>query len=102
MNPPDHVTIVQTETMVIMTGPDGRTTRLSPNGKKVKDDSTKLEWKTKWDGGKLVSEIGGLPAGKITQTWSVDPEQHQLHITLQSDNERRPTTVTRVYDADAK
>jgi len=102
MNPPDHLTIVQTETMVIMTGPDGRTTRLSPNGKKIKDDSTKLERKTKWDGGKLVSEIGGLPTGKITQTWSVDPERHQLHITLEGDNQKRLISVARVYDADAK
>ena len=62
LNPPDHLTIVQTENMVIVTGPDGRTTRLSPDGKKIKDDSTKIERRTKWDGGKLVSEIGGLPA----------------------------------------
>ena len=102
LNPPDHLTIVQTESMVIVTGPDGRTTRLSPDGKKIKDDSTKIDRRTKWDGGKLVSEIGGLPVGKITETWSVDPERHQLHISLKNDDDRRPLMVTRVYDADAR
>ena len=101
LNPPDRLTIVQTESMVIITGPDGRTTRLSPDGKKIKDDSTKIERRTKWDGGKLVSEIGGLPLGKITETWSVDPEHRQLHISLKNDDDRRPLMVTRVYDADA-
>jgi len=100
MNPPDRLTIVQTESMVIITGPDGRTTRLSPDGKKIKDDSTKMERRTKWDGGKLISEIGGLPLGKITETWAVDSERRQLHISLKNDDDRRPLMVTRVYDAD--
>jgi len=102
LTPPDHLTIVQTENMVIVTGPDGRTTRLSPDGKKIKDDSTKIDRKTKWDGDKLVSEIGGLPIGKITETWAVDPERRQLHITLHGDNDRRPIMVARVYDADSR
>jgi hypothetical protein len=33
-NPSDHLTIVQTGTLVIITGADGRATRLSPDGKK--------------------------------------------------------------------
>jgi hypothetical protein len=102
MNPPEHLTIVQTENMIIMTGPDGRTTRLSPNGKNIKDDATKIERKTKWDGGKLVSEITGLAGTKITESYSVEPERHQLHLTVQSDNDRRPMTIQRVYDADAR
>jgi hypothetical protein len=102
LNPPDHLTIVQTENMVIITGPDGRATRLSPDGKKIKDDSTKVERKTKWDAAKLVSEISGLPGGKMTETWSVDPERRQLHIILKRDDDRRPLMVTRVYDADPK
>src|SRR6266536_463522 len=51
-NPPVHLVIVQTDSMIILTGPDGRTMRLSPDGKKIKDESTKTERKTKWDGGK--------------------------------------------------
>jgi hypothetical protein len=102
LSPPDRLTIVQTDSMVIITGPDGRTTRLSPDGKKIKDDSTKIDRRTKWDGTKLVSEIGGLPIGKITETWSVDPERRQLHISLKNDDDRRPLMVTRVYDADVR
>ncbi len=101
MNPSDRLTIVQTESMVLITGADGRTTRLAPDGKKIKDESTGVERKTKWDGGKLVSEISGLGPGKMTQTFAVDPESHQLRVTVQVDGggrSRTPRTVTRVYD----
>ena len=97
MNPPDHLVIVESGTMIIITAPDGRTTRLSPDGKKIKDDSTKTERKTTWADGKLVSEISGLGNAKITETYSVDPDRHQLRLSVQM--ERRPNTV-RVYDAD--
>ena len=104
MTAADHLTITQTESMLVITTQDGRTTRLSPDGKKVKDDNTKIERKTKWDAGKLVSEIDGLGPGKITETYSVDPEKHQLAITVQTEGGRnRPArTLHRVYDADAK
>jgi hypothetical protein len=102
LNPPDHLTIVQTENMVIVTGADGHTIRLSTDGKKIKDDSTKIERRTKWDGDKLVSEINGLPLGKITETVSVDAERHQLRISLTNDDDRRPLMMSHVYDADSK
>jgi hypothetical protein len=88
--------------MVIMTTGDGRTTRLSTDGKTIKDDSTKIERKTKWDGGKLVSEISHLGPGKMTETYSADPERHQLHVTVRVENARQPTTVNRIYDADGR
>jgi len=102
MNPPEHLTITQTDTMVVITEPDGHTTRLSPDGKKVKDENTNIERKTKWDGGKLVSEINGLGRGKVTQTYSVDPEHHELRIALQMESGRGglPRTITHVYEAD--
>jgi hypothetical protein len=99
LNPPAHLTIVQTDTMVIVTGPDGRTIRLSPDGKKVKDDSTKSERKTRWDAGKLVSEISGLGSGKITETYTADPEHHQLHIDALVPPRTDP--IHHVYDADS-
>jgi hypothetical protein len=102
MNPPDRLTITQTERMVIMTTGDGRTTRLSIDGKAIKDDSTKIERKTKWEGGKLVSEISHLGPGKITETYWADPEHRQLRVTVQVENARRPMTVNRVYDADGR
>ena len=102
MNPPDHLMITETATMILINGPDGRTTRLSPDGKKIKDESTKIERKTKWDGGKLISEISGLAAGTITETYSVDSEHHQLHRTLQMERARRSLMTSRVYDADPR
>jgi hypothetical protein len=105
IEPPAHFTITQTETMIVLTGPDGRTTRLSPDGQKVKEENTKMERKTKWDGGKLVSEISGLGQGKMTQTFSVDPEHHQLRITVLIEGGGRsgqPRTLAHVYDADSR
>jgi hypothetical protein len=102
--PSDHLTITQTETIVVIAAADGRTTRLSPDGKKIKDDNTKIERKTRWDGGKLVSEINGLGPGKMTQTFAVDAESHQLRIALQMEGGRssQARTITAVYDADAR
>lgn len=100
-NTPEHLTIVQTDSMIILTGPDGRTTRLSADGKKIKDESAKLERKTKWDAGKLVSEISGLAGMKLTELYWVDPGRHQLHVTVHNDDDRRPLMINRIYDADA-
>ena len=97
--PPAHLTITQSETMVVLTGPDGRTTRLSTDGQKVKDENTRMERKTRWDGGKLVSEISGLGPGKMTQTFSLDLEHHQLRITVLMDGGRSgPRTIAHVYE----
>jgi hypothetical protein len=103
-NPSDHLVITQTESMVVLTAADGRTTRLSPDGKKIKDENTKVERKTKWDGGKLVSEINGLGPGKMTQTFAVDPEGKQLRMTVVMEGGRsgQPRTVTQVYDLDGR
>ena len=99
MTAPDHMTIVQTDSTIIITTVDGRTTRLSTDGKKVKDESTGIERKTKWDAGKLVSEVNGLGSGKITETYSVDAELKQLRVALAIDGPRK-TSLTRVYDLD--
>lgn len=97
-----HLTITKTESLVLITGADGRTTRLSPDGKKIKDDNTKVERKTKWDGDKLVSEINGIGKGKATQSFVVDPETHQLRIVVVMDTGNgQPRTITHVYDFDA-
>jgi hypothetical protein len=37
MNPPKHLVVSQTDTLVIMTGPDGRTVHLSADNNKFKD-----------------------------------------------------------------
>ena len=104
MNPPDRLTIVQAESMIVITSGDGRVTRLAPDGKKIKDENTKIERKSKWDAGKLVSEVSGLGPGKITETYAVDPEHHQLMVTVAMENSRMPQPMTqhRVYDAEPR
>jgi hypothetical protein len=82
LDAPERLTITETESMVIMTAGDGRTTRLSLDGKKIKNESTGMERKSKWEGGKLVSEITG-PGPKVTETYSVDPEHHELLVVVQ-------------------
>jgi hypothetical protein len=97
-----HLTIVQTETqMILITTGEGRVTRLSTDGKKIKDDSTGIERKTRWDAGKLVSEISGAGPGKIAESYTIDPEHHQLVVTVATD---KPVARTerRVYDADPR
>ena len=105
LNPPDHLIIADTGTLIVLTGPDGRTMRLSPDGKKIKDDNTGIERRTKWDGDKLVSEISGtLRGGKMVQTFATDVEHHQLHISVEMEGGRsdQKRTVTHIYDLDAR
>jgi hypothetical protein len=99
---PDHLTITDSGATVIITTGDGRTTRLSTDGKKIKDESTNVERKTRKDAGKIVSEVSGLGQGKITETYSIDAARKQLHVTLDIEGPQRKTTVNRIYDADAQ
>jgi hypothetical protein len=104
-NPPEHLVIVEAGSMIVLTGPDGRTLRLSPDGKKIKDENTGIERKTTWVGGKLVSEITGLGPTKITQSYAVDADHHQLRIVEEFDGGRgggQGRTVTHVYNADTR
>jgi hypothetical protein len=103
-DPSDHLTITETDSMVVITSGDGRTTRLSPDGKKIKDDNTRIERKTKWDAGKLVSEVTGAGPGKMIQTFAIDPETRQLRISVQIEAGRsgQARSINHVYDADPK
>jgi hypothetical protein len=104
MEASEHLTITQTPTTIVITGADGRTTRLAPDGKKVKDENTNIERRTKWEGDRLVSEIGGLAPGKATQTFVVEPDSHRLRVSVQLEGGRsgQPRTVTHVYDPDPR
>jgi hypothetical protein len=103
-DPSDHLTIVTTDTMVIITGTGGRTTRLSPDGRKVKDENTNIERRTRWDGDRLVSDVSGPGIGKVTETYSVDAQSHQLRLVAEMEgrNGGSPETYTHVYDPDAR
>jgi hypothetical protein len=105
MEPSERLVITQSETMIVITTAEGRTTRLSPDGSRITDDNTRIERKTRWEGDKLVSEITGAGPGKIRQTYALDPERHLLRITATIDGGGRAgpsRTVTHVYDASKK
>lgn len=80
---PERLTITATETMVIITTGDGRTTRLAPDGSKIKDESTGIERRSRWEAGKLVSEISGVPGGRVTETYSVQPDSRRLEVVVE-------------------
>jgi len=101
---PDHMTIVATESMIVITARDGRTTRLSPDGKKIKDESTNIERKTRWEEGRLISEISGT-AGKAIETYSVNPTQHELLVVVRLESSGPDETVRvlhRLYTLDSR
>ena len=87
-------------------GPGGRTTRLLPDGKKIKEENTGIERRTKWVGDTLVSELTAvgldtaLGLQKITETYSVDAERRQLQITVRMDVARstRKRTLVQTYN----
>lgn len=116
VEPAERLTITRTDSMVIITAGDGRTTRLSPDNSKIKDASSGIERKTHWDAEKLVTEISGVGRGKATETYAFDPESHQLVVTfeMEGQNDRSseqagggrgpggrmpPVPKRRVYDA---
>ena len=104
MAAPDHMTIVATESMIVITARDGRTTRLSPDGKKIKDESTNIERKTRWEEGRLISEISGT-AGKAIETYSVNPTQHELLVVVRLESSGPDETVRvlhRLYTLDSR
>lgn len=80
--PADRLTITATDSMVIITTGDGRTTRLATNNSKIKEDASGIERKTRWEGEKLVTEINGLGRGKATETYAIDPDTHQLIVVF--------------------
>jgi hypothetical protein len=103
LQPADRLTITRTESMVIVTTGDGVTTRLAPDGSKVKDESTGIERRTRWEGTRLVTEISGAGSGRITESYAVDASTGRLIVTLQLPERRNaqadtPQTLRRVYD----
>jgi len=90
--------------MIIVTAGDGRTTRLSADDKKIKDESTSIERRTKWDSGKLVSEITGA-AGRITEIYSANTAHRELIVIVRieaSGRDQPARVLHRIYTADAR
>ena len=92
---PERLTVTQTESMVIVTAGDGRTTRHTLDWKKNKDESSSTERRSKWESGKLTSEVTG-PGPKVTEIYSADPEHHELLVILRVEGQGR-SEASRVF-----
>lgn len=106
LEPAERLTVVRTESMVIITSDQGITTRLAPDGSRVKDDSTGIERRTRWNNDKLVTEISGAGPGKVTETYGIDAESGRLVVELRMEGGRDgrggsgPRTIRHVYEKD--
>jgi hypothetical protein len=99
LDTPARLSITQTASMVIVTTSNGYTTRLSPGTRGIKDESTGIEMKTRWDKSSLVTEITGLADDKIVETYSTDTA-HRLHVVVKLPMKRRaqPSDIYRIYE----
>lgn len=103
VRPAVRLTISHTPTMVIIVTDDGATTRLVPDHSRVKDESTGVERRTRWQEARLTTELSGLGPGRITETYAIDAATRQLVVTLQLppprySDEKTGRTLRRVYD----
>jgi hypothetical protein len=85
------VTDAQDHKLIFFT--DGRKTE------KSKDDSTQ-QIPAEWKSGDLVSKEKGLRGGKLSRTFELGPEGHQLYETIRMDSMRSNSTIVirYVYD----
>ena len=99
LDTPVRLSIVQTTSMVIVTASNGYTTRLSPGTRGIKDESTGIEMKTRWDKDSLVTEITGITSDTITETYSMDAA-HRLHVVVKLPSTRRgqEPNIHRIYE----
>jgi len=104
-DPSPSLTITQTNATVAVTDSQARTRTFRTNGKKDKQqlEAVTVNSKTKWDGPKLVTEYDLPGSRKLTYTYSLMPNTHQLLIeeTLEggrSGSGKNPTVIKRVYD----
>ena len=103
LRPAARLTITRTDTMVIVVTEQGGTTRLVPDNSRVKDESTGVERRTRWQETRLTSELTGLGPGRIVETYGIDATTGQLVLTLQlpprrNSDDKTGRTVRRVYD----
>jgi len=103
VRPAARLTITHTTTMVIIVTDDGTTTRLVPDHSRVKDESTGVERRTRWQEARLTTELTGVGPGRITETYAIDATTGRLVVTLQlpprrNSDEKTGRTLRRVYD----
>jgi hypothetical protein len=96
---PVRLSIVQTDSMVIVTASNGYTMRLSPGGRAIRDESNGVVMRTRWHQDVLVTEITGIAYDKIVEAYSTDAD-HRLHVVVKLPLKRRARTpeIHRIYE----
>lgn len=105
MEAAERLTITQADDLVTIVDAEGRIEKLAPNGTKEKHlvGNTQAEVRTKWDEGRLVSEISIGDGLKFTRTLSIekagDGTRHLLvEVAPKGEMGGRRPPLKRVYD----
>ena len=101
---PAQLVIVATPTDVTLTDDEGHVRKFVANDKKQKLDigTAVVDARARWDGGSFTTELS-LGSLKVTTTYQVTVEGHQMVVTSQSQGGGRatpaaPAPVTHTYD----
>ncbi len=102
LEPSDRLSIVKKDTELDVTDAEERKLIFFTDGRKVekgKDDSYQ-QIPADWKGGDLVSKEKGLRGGKLSRTFELGPEGHQLYETIRMNSMRSNSTIVirYVYD----
>ena len=97
------LTISQDEQKVSLVSETGDSKTLYPDEKKHKEKDANgqtTEFKTHWEGQRLVAESKLKHSGKLTETYEVSSDGKQLYATerLDSSSLGEPLAIRRVYD----
>ena len=100
MEAAENLTLVQTESSLMVTSDTGQTRTLQLDGTSVTENlgGREIETTTTWDGEKIVSEMRPDQGPTILNTYELSPEGHELFVTSDIATPRGTVTIRRVYD----
>ena len=99
--PPSEVTVTQLEPDIVFVEPEGRIRTLHPDGHKYKNEADSSEVQTHWDGARLLVESTSSRGSKLTEAWSLSPDNKQLTVVRKLEGPSRPAiSVRTVYDTE--
>ena len=102
LRPADSITIAQEQNEFDVTDDNGRKRVFFTDGRKLNKskDEKYQEMAAQWQGGRLVSDEKGPRNAKLSRTFEISRDSHQLYETILLDNSRifSPLMIRYVYD----
>jgi len=102
LRPSDSVTVEQGQSEFDLTDDNGRKRAFFTDGRKLNKskDEKYQEVAAQWQGGRLVSDEKGPRNAKLSRTFELSRDGHQLYETIQLDNSKifSPLIIRYVYD----